>query len=91
MSPLLWRDAPGTLGRCGKHRRDLVRRKPADLTEQMASERAAADAQRWLAEDGGEADRPPIPTQSPRRRGDCPQCADEIAAAAVAYLNGAEQ
>lgn len=87
MSPLALGSTPGTLGRCSKHRRVLVRRKPASLAEQVATERAAEDARQYL---GGEPAALPVPRQSPRRRGDCPRCLDEIAAAAVAYLNGGD-
>ncbi len=88
MSPLNFGQAtPGMYGRCGRHRRDLVRRAPATLAEQAATERVAADARQYL---GGEPAASPIPRTSPRRRGDCPDCIAETAAAAVAYLNGGD-
>jgi hypothetical protein len=88
VSPLAWEGAPGALGRCHIHRRPLVRRAPENRAERAATEHRAEEARAFLGEDVG---RPPIPTQSPRRTGNCPQCTDEIAAAAWAYLNGDEE
>ncbi|MEV0898363.1 hypothetical protein [Actinoplanes sp. NPDC049802] len=90
MSPLAFGAASGSLGTCRTHGRPLVRRMRGDLAEQVATERAAEDSRRWLAEEDGEqpAESVPIPRQSARRRGDCPKCLAEIGAAALAYLNG---
>lgn len=86
MSPLNFgQPTPGMYGRCRAHGRDLVRRPRAALAEQVATERLAADSVQYL---DGEPATPPIPTQSARRRGDCPQCIAETATGAVAYLNG---
>lgn len=89
MSPLNFgQPTPGAYGRCRKHGRDLVRRPRADLAEQIATERAAADAMQYLDPlSRGFGRALALPRQSSRRRGDCPQCITETATAAVAYLD----
>jgi len=84
MSPLARPDVTGagTLGRCRIHRRPLLPERPADLAEQIATERLAADC--------GEPGPSPLPRPS-RRRGNCPDCTTALAAAAWAYLNGDDE
>lgn len=73
--------ATGQLGRCRTHHRPLLPERPATPGEPEATQRLAADL--------GEPGPTPLPRPS-RRRGTCPDCVQALAAAAVAYLNGAD-
>lgn len=88
--PLNLGTRPGTLGKCRRHNEILLPRKREDLAERIATEQAAEESRARLAAEGL-----PMPADSAALRrarkkpGYCPKCVAEEAAAAVAYLHGA--
>jgi hypothetical protein len=87
VSPLLRPDvtAPGSLGRCSRHRRPLLPSRVSEA-ERLAAERVAKQARERLADMGEPAPEPARGRRKAERPGWCPDCADDAAEAAWTRL-----
>ena len=85
MSPVNFgQPSAGTQVRCGTHRVPLVRAPREVLAERIATERGAEDALRMFPD----LVPPSLPRTPTARKGYCPRCTAEVAAAALAFLQG---